>query len=99
MPKTRRDRLRRNIGHVSYHLNRAASSISVLEDAFRDPHPEDADILIQLLEGVGSMLGVLSFLADKWGWGEIQERSWRNLSPSDDLAQYEGTGTEGESED
>jgi len=88
MPKTKRDMLRRHLGGASYHIKMTGAQLNVLEDAFREQHPEEADTLLTLMGGCATMLDVLTKLCEKWGWGEIQERSWRNLSPEQDTREY-----------
>ena len=81
MPKTKRDYLKRNIAAAILEIEEAGRNVIDLHDAFKDVHPEDAELLSFCIQGLISIKDVLSDFAMK-SWGHVPENweAWRGQS-------------------
>ena len=81
MPKTYRDNLKRQLAHAHHDLELAGSHIYQVEVPFEEQHPDMAESLKAVMEGLVVMLQVLETFANQaWGKEEINWEGWRAMS-------------------
>ena len=80
MPKTKRDFLKRSIGHAYVAIERAQGHLADVWSQFRGTHPEMADgldAMLHVLEGVQSAID--AFCESAWGGAPSDYETWRNV--------------------
>lgn len=93
MPKNKRDFIKQHIGNAYFHLGRAGIQLNLVHDEFLTQHPDDAELILYLMEGIGAIIENIDNLSNKWWCTKVKEREWRNLPPDVDIATYgEKTG-------
>lgn len=81
MPKTYRDNLKRQLAHGYHDLELAGSHIYQVALPFEEQHPEMAESLKAVMEGLIVMMEVLNtFAINAWGRDSVNWESWRALS-------------------
>lgn len=79
MPKTKRDLLKRRLAQAHHDLHKAAENIIPLEQQFRGPHADLANILALALVGLDNLLQLIDVFADRaWGYHPDDYETWRN---------------------
>lgn len=80
MPKTKRDLMKRQVGHVYNNLNLAGGHLQQLIDEFQPVHPELAEVLEAMQGGILVQLEMLNkFVFACWGVIDPPWDSWRNV--------------------
>lgn len=80
MPKTKRDLIKRQMGHSYNNIKRAMGHLANVEVEFHDVHPELAEPLQVLIVALGDMLGLIDhFASQAWGRDSIDWEAYANV--------------------
>lgn len=79
MPKTKRDHLKRHIGHTWHNIETAQGHLNIVRETFAPVHPEYAKLLELAMTCLEQTLDVVrSFAIHAWGGMPKKLESWRN---------------------
>lgn len=78
MPKTKRDLLKRKVGHAYHNATIGIAHLQEIEEQFRGPHPELADALVTCCVTLDMARDIMAeFWTACWGGTIEPYQSWR----------------------
>ena len=79
MPKTKRDFLKRHIGHTWHNIETAQGHLNTVRETFAPTHPEYAKLLELAMTSLEQTLEMIrAFATHAWGGMPQKLESWRN---------------------
>ena len=85
MTRTHRDRLKKVLGHALRNVELAEDHILDLERVFKEQHPELAEELVSVLEGLEICLELLNhFSVRAWGYIVPLVERWRDTDTDEE---------------
>lgn len=79
MPKTKRDFMKRHVGHAWHNIETAQGHLNVVRETFEPIHPEYAKLLQAAMMGLEQVLEIVkAFATHAWGGMPKKLESWRN---------------------
>lgn len=79
MPKTKRDFMKRHIGHTWHNIETAQAHLNTVRETFAPVHPDYAELLELAMVALEQVLEIVkSFATHAWGGMPKKLESWRN---------------------